>query len=80
MGTHQDDDPLLLDDPLLQSGSRGECKGAGSVDVKGNPVRHNIGNWRACSLYPLSPYIRNQITGTECCERLAYYGIATNLE
>ncbi|KAI3982677.1 hypothetical protein MKX01_031551 [Papaver californicum] len=70
MGTHQDDDPLLLDDPLLESGSRGEYTGDGSVDVKGNPVRkHNTGNWRAC------PFI----LGTECCERLAYYGIATNL-
>ncbi|MCL7048718.1 hypothetical protein MKW94_012602 [Papaver nudicaule] len=71
MGTHQDDDRLILDDePLLESGNRGEYTGDGSVDVKGKPVRkHNTGNWRAC------PFI----LGTECCERLAYYGIATNL-
>ncbi|GFP93972.1 protein nrt1/ ptr family 8.3, partial [Phtheirospermum japonicum] len=44
--------------------------GDGSVDIKGNPVlKSNTGNWRAC------PFI----LGTECCERLAYYGIATNL-
>ncbi|TQD71948.1 hypothetical protein C1H46_042510 [Malus baccata] len=44
--------------------------GDGSVDIKGNPVlKRNTGNWRAC------PFI----LGTECCERLAYYGIATNL-
>ncbi|CAN0842831.1 Protein NRT1/ PTR FAMILY 8.3 [Linum grandiflorum] len=44
--------------------------GDGSVDIKGRPViKQNTGNWRAC------PFI----LGTECCERLAYYGIATNL-
>ncbi|RVW74301.1 Protein NRT1/ PTR family 8.3 [Vitis vinifera] len=44
--------------------------GDGSVDIHGKPVlRSNTGNWRAC------PFI----LGTECCERLAYYGIATNL-
>ncbi|KZV49379.1 Peptide transporter 2 isoform 1, partial [Dorcoceras hygrometricum] len=44
--------------------------GDGSVDIKGNPVlKNNTGNWKAC------PFI----LGTECCERLAYYGIATNL-
>ncbi|KAI7748984.1 hypothetical protein M8C21_033901, partial [Ambrosia artemisiifolia] len=44
--------------------------GDGSVDIKGRPVlKSNTGNWRAC------PFI----LGNECCERLAYYGIATNL-
>ncbi|KAL5228559.1 hypothetical protein ABZP36_016824 [Zizania latifolia] len=42
----------------------------GTVDVKGNPaVKKNTGNWRAC------PYI----LANECCERLAYYGMSTNL-
>ncbi|KAE9601014.1 putative proton-dependent oligopeptide transporter family, major facilitator superfamily [Lupinus albus] len=42
----------------------------GSVDFKGRPARkHNTGNWRAC------PFI----LGNECCERLAYFGIAANL-
>ncbi|GJV71438.1 NRT1/ PTR family 8.3-like protein [Tanacetum coccineum] len=44
--------------------------GDGSVDIKGRPVlKSNTGNWRAC------PFI----LGNECCERLAYYGISTNL-
>ncbi|CAN1256818.1 Protein NRT1/ PTR FAMILY 8.3 [Linum perenne] len=44
--------------------------GDGSVDINGRPVlKQNTGNWKAC------PFI----LGTECCERLAYYGIATNL-
>ncbi|XP_015618272.1 uncharacterized protein [Oryza sativa Japonica Group] len=42
----------------------------GTVDVKGNPAtKKNTGNWRAC------PYI----LANECCERLAYYGMSTNL-
>ncbi|KAM0839567.1 hypothetical protein ACQ4PT_060236 [Festuca glaucescens] len=42
----------------------------GTVDSKGNPaVKKNTGNWRAC------PYI----LANECCERLAYYGMSTNL-
>lgn len=42
----------------------------GSVDIKGQPVlRSKTGNWKAC------PFI----LGNECCERLAYYGINTNL-
>ncbi|OVA10972.1 Proton-dependent oligopeptide transporter family [Macleaya cordata] len=70
MGTHQEDEQLLSETPLLESGSRGEYTGDGSVDVNGKPVlKHNTGNWRAC------PFILS----TECCERLAYYGIATNL-
>lgn len=42
----------------------------GTVDIKGNPVvKESTGNWRAC------PYI----LANECCERLAYYGMSTNL-
>lgn len=42
----------------------------GTTDLRGNPaVRKNTGNWRAC------PYI----LANECCERLAYYGMSTNL-
>ncbi|XP_020197698.1 protein NRT1/ PTR FAMILY 8.2-like [Aegilops tauschii subsp. strangulata] len=42
----------------------------GTVDFKGNPaLKKSTGNWRAC------PYI----LGNECCERLAYYGMSTNL-
>ncbi|XP_062080033.1 protein NRT1/ PTR FAMILY 5.2-like [Humulus lupulus] len=42
----------------------------GTVDLKGRPVlRSNTGRWRACSF----------IVGYEVFERMAYYGIATNL-
>ncbi|KAL9310359.1 Protein NRT1/ PTR FAMILY 8.5 [Arabidopsis thaliana] len=42
----------------------------GSVDIYGNPPsKKKTGNWKAC------PFI----LGNECCERLAYYGIAKNL-
>ncbi|THU50013.1 hypothetical protein C4D60_Mb06t15610 [Musa balbisiana] len=42
----------------------------GTTDIHGNPaVRKDTGNWRAC------PYI----LANECCERLAYYGMSTNL-
>ncbi|XP_077234605.1 protein NRT1/ PTR FAMILY 8.3-like [Tasmannia lanceolata] len=62
---------LLLEDGVSEhEGSKGPYTRDGSVDINGKPVlRHNTGNWRAC------PFI----LGTECCERLAYYGIATNL-
>ncbi|KAI3453231.1 hypothetical protein Pfo_009894 [Paulownia fortunei] len=69
MGTREEE-RLLLEEGLVQNGSNGLYTGDGSVDIKGNPVlKSNTGNWRAC------PFI----LGTECCERLAYYGIATNL-
>ncbi|XP_047966678.1 protein NRT1/ PTR FAMILY 8.3-like [Salvia hispanica] len=65
MGSHEEERLLHV-----ESGSDGLHTGDGSVDSKGNPVlKSKTGNWRAC------PYI----LGTECCERLAYYGIATNL-
>ncbi|KAL2557693.1 Protein NRT1/PTR FAMILY 8.3 [Forsythia ovata] len=69
MGTHEEE-RLLLEEGLVENERSTLYTGDGSVDVKGNPVlKRNTGNWRAC------PFI----LGTECCERLAYYGIATNL-
>lgn len=42
----------------------------GTTDIHGNPsLKKNTGRWRAC------PYI----LANECCERLAYYGMSTNL-
>ncbi|RDY04915.1 Protein NRT1/ PTR FAMILY 8.1 [Mucuna pruriens] len=42
----------------------------GTVDYRGNPaIKKETGTWRAC------PFI----LGNECCERLAYYGMSTNL-
>jgi peptide/histidine transporter 3/4 len=42
----------------------------GTVDYRGNPAnRKKTGTWKAC------PYI----LGNECCERLAYYGMSSNL-
>ncbi|EHA8591283.1 Protein NRT1/ PTR FAMILY 8.3 [Cocos nucifera] len=72
MGSQEEDQRSLLDDGLLseENGNNGPYTGDGSVDMHGNPVvKNGTGNWRAC------PFI----LGTECCERLAYYGIATNL-
>ncbi|KAF7049828.1 hypothetical protein CFC21_058295 [Triticum aestivum] len=60
-----DHEPLLL-----PSQDASVYTGDGSVDIKGRPAaRRTTGNWRACFF----------ILGTECCERLAYYGIANNL-
>ncbi|KAE8693068.1 Protein NRT1/ PTR FAMILY 8.1 [Hibiscus syriacus] len=42
----------------------------GTVDYQGNPAnRKRTGTWKAC------PFI----IGNECCERLAYYGMSSNL-
>ncbi|WCJ42923.1 Major facilitator superfamily protein [Euphorbia peplus] len=42
----------------------------GTVDFRGNPAnKKDTGTWRAC------PFI----IGNECCERLAYYGMSSNL-
>lgn len=42
----------------------------GTVDFRGNPAnRTKTGTWKAC------PYI----LGNECCERLAYYGMSSNI-
>lgn len=66
----QEEERLMLEDGLLENENKGPYTGDGSVDIKGNPVlKERTGNWRAC------PFI----LGTECCERLAYYGISTNL-
>ncbi|XP_059447071.1 protein NRT1/ PTR FAMILY 8.3-like [Corylus avellana] len=66
----QEDVRSVLEDGLLQNESSSQYTGDGSVDFHGKPVlKQNTGNWRAC------PFI----LGTEGCERLAYYGIATNL-
>ncbi|XP_028060727.1 protein NRT1/ PTR FAMILY 8.3-like [Camellia sinensis] len=73
MGTKEDErleERLLLEDGFPQNESSGLYTGDGSVDIKGQPVlKSNTGNWRAC------PFI----LGTECCERLAFFGIAINL-
>ncbi|KAJ8543618.1 hypothetical protein K7X08_006141 [Anisodus acutangulus] len=42
----------------------------GTVDYRNDPAKKNeTGTWKAC------PFI----LGNECCERLAYYGMSTNL-
>ncbi|KAL5580817.1 hypothetical protein UlMin_013259 [Ulmus minor] len=42
----------------------------GTVDYRGNPAdKTKTGTWKAC------PFI----LGNECCERLAYYGMSSNL-
>ncbi|KAH9316541.1 hypothetical protein KI387_025168, partial [Taxus chinensis] len=76
MGANGEDGSLetaLLEDgysPLVASEKEGKYTGDGSVDSQGRPsVKSVTGNWRAC------PFI----LGNECCERLAYYGINTNL-
>ncbi|KAJ3685177.1 hypothetical protein LUZ61_014341 [Rhynchospora tenuis] len=49
---------------------RKDYTGDGTVNLKGLPIlKHETGNWRACFF----------ILGTECCEKLAYSGIAKNL-
>ncbi|KAL8526746.1 hypothetical protein ACS0TY_015814 [Phlomoides rotata] len=47
----------------------------GTTDYRNNPtIRHKTGTWKAC------PYILGMFSNwNECCERLAYYGINTNL-
>ncbi|XP_043695862.1 protein NRT1/ PTR FAMILY 8.3-like [Telopea speciosissima] len=59
-----------LEEGFLENQNRGLYTGDGSVDINGNRIlKTNTGNWKAC------PFI----LGTECSERLAYYGIAKNL-
>ncbi|KAK7399864.1 hypothetical protein VNO78_11058 [Psophocarpus tetragonolobus] len=56
------------DTPLLEQGA--QYTGDGSVHYRGGPaLKKDTGNWRAC------PFI----LGNECCERLAFFGIATNI-
>ncbi|CAL9092437.1 unnamed protein product [Musa acuminata var. zebrina] len=61
----------LEEDLLLpENVNNGPYTGDGSVDMQGNPIpKDGTGNWKAC------PFI----LANECCERLAYYGISTNL-
>ncbi|XP_061367069.1 protein NRT1/ PTR FAMILY 8.3-like isoform X2 [Gastrolobium bilobum] len=71
MGSMNDDDARLVEEEgLLQDEGSKEYTGDGTVDFRGRPaLKQNTGNWRAC------PFI----LGNECCERLAFFGIATNL-
>ncbi|TYI92774.1 hypothetical protein E1A91_D02G094600v1 [Gossypium mustelinum] len=65
-----DEERSLLEAELDRAENSGLYTGDGSVDFNGNPVlKQNTGNWKAC------PFI----LGNECCARLAYYGITTNL-
>ncbi|KAG5136671.1 hypothetical protein JHK82_021402 [Glycine max] len=61
----------LLEEALLQDDEESkQYTRDGSVDYRGRPaIKKDTGNWRAC------PFI----LGNECCERLAFFGIATNL-
>ncbi|XP_057419628.1 protein NRT1/ PTR FAMILY 8.3-like isoform X1 [Lotus japonicus] len=71
MGSTENGSSLVEEALLhLQDEESKRYTGDGSVDFKGRPVlKQNTGTWKAC------PFI----LGNECCERLAYYGIATNL-
>ncbi|XP_062113160.1 protein NRT1/ PTR FAMILY 8.3-like isoform X2 [Humulus lupulus] len=70
MGMEDENERLVLEDGLLQGESCALYTCDGSTDINGNPVlKQNTGNWKACIL----------ILGTECCERLAFFGISTNL-
>ncbi|XP_020267128.1 protein NRT1/ PTR FAMILY 8.3-like [Asparagus officinalis] len=61
---------FLLERALLQRKNSELYTGDGSVDIQGKPVlRSKTGKWRASSF----------ILGTECCERVTYFGIVTNL-
>ncbi|MED6124018.1 hypothetical protein PIB30_055086 [Stylosanthes scabra] len=65
-----DDSALVEEGPLLQDPLERQYTGDGTVDFEGNPVpKENTGGWRACAF----------ILGNECCERLAFFGILTNL-
>ncbi|XP_014509409.1 protein NRT1/ PTR FAMILY 8.3-like [Vigna radiata var. radiata] len=69
MGSTVDGAPLL-EDGLLEDERSEEYTGDGTEDFRGRPVlKKNTGNWRAC------PFI----LGNECCERLAFFGISSNL-
>ncbi|KAL5054790.1 hypothetical protein RYX36_035472 [Vicia faba] len=60
---------LLLQDSLLQSEDSIHTRD-GSINIKGElTIKRETGTWKSC------PFV----LGTFFCERLAYYGIATNL-
>ncbi|KAJ4710205.1 protein NRT1/ PTR FAMILY 8.3-like [Melia azedarach] len=66
----EEEEQSLLQDGIIQSRHSELYTGDGSVDINGKPIlKPKTGNWKACAF----------ILGTECCERLAYYGIAYNL-
>ncbi|XP_058731203.1 protein NRT1/ PTR FAMILY 8.3-like [Vicia villosa] len=70
MGSIIDGDVPELEQCLLQDERSKQYTCDGSVDFRRKPaIKHNTGNWRAC------PFI----LGNECCERLAFFGITTNL-
>ncbi|XP_058731210.1 protein NRT1/ PTR FAMILY 8.3-like isoform X2 [Vicia villosa] len=70
MGSIIDGDVPELQQALLQDERSKQYTCDGSVDFRRKPaIKHNTGNWRAC------PFI----LGNECCERLAFFGITTNL-
>ncbi|KAJ4780889.1 Protein NRT1/ PTR FAMILY 8.5 [Rhynchospora pubera] len=64
------EEALLVEESVHDEDRGKDYTGDGSVDLKGRPIlKHKTGNWKACFF----------ILGTECCERLAYFGIAKNL-
>ncbi|KAJ3685175.1 hypothetical protein LUZ61_014339 [Rhynchospora tenuis] len=64
------EEALLEEESVHDEDQDEDYTGDGSVDLKGRPIlKHKTGNWKACFF----------ILGTECCERLAYYGVAQNL-
>ncbi|KAK7359542.1 hypothetical protein VNO77_01503 [Canavalia gladiata] len=70
MGSENVDALLREEEGLLQDEVDERYTGDGSVDFRGRPVlKQNTGTWKAC------PFI----LGNECCERLTFFGIATNL-
>ncbi|TKY59742.1 NRT1/ PTR FAMILY 8.3 [Spatholobus suberectus] len=70
MGSIDHNTPLLEEGLLQDDEGSEQFTGDGSVDYRGGPaLKKDTGNWRAC------PFI----LGNECCERLAFFGIATNL-
>ncbi|XP_050275693.1 protein NRT1/ PTR FAMILY 8.3-like isoform X1 [Quercus robur] len=70
MASVDEESSVLEDDALLQNDSSGPYTGDGSVNIKGNPVlKNSTGKWKAC------PFI----LGGGGCERLAFYGISSNL-
>ncbi|GAU13785.1 hypothetical protein TSUD_82940 [Trifolium subterraneum] len=61
---------LSLSNESICESEQSLCTGDGSVNIKGEvAVKRETGTWKACSF----------ILVTFFCERLAYYGIATNL-
>ncbi|KAF8117038.1 hypothetical protein N665_0012s0052 [Sinapis alba] len=70
MGSIEEETSLLeAEQSLLQEDVKLYAED-GSIDINGNPpLKQKTGKWKAC------PFI----FANECCERLAYYGIAKNL-